>query len=139
MNRDNISLYAINPLAPRSKPIQSGIKPTCIIRDKKPDIGVIQHRSNPDQAGTASRNNGDVLPGVLAGLALAVHLVVQVRHRLAQRLDAGRGAVLAAGLADVDGRRAREAALDVVVDLGVVLVGGWGGRGGGVYLGGTLC
>lgn len=48
-------------------------------------------------------------------------LVVQVGNGLPQRLDAGRGAVLAAGYGDVERLRPREAALDLVVDLGGAL------------------
>jgi hypothetical protein len=46
-----------------------------------------------------------------------VHLVVQAGDGLSQGLDAGRGAVLAAGGGDVDVGGPRETAGDVVLDL----------------------
>jgi hypothetical protein len=48
-----------------------------------------------------------------------VHLVVQAGDGLPQGLDAGGRAVLTAGGADVDVSGPGEAAVDVVVDLGV--------------------
>lgn len=50
-----------------------------------------------------------------------MHLVVQAGDGLSQGLDAGGGAVLAAGSADVEGRGAVEAALDVILNLGGAL------------------
>lgn len=48
-------------------------------------------------------------------------LVIHPSHRGSQRLDTGRGTVLARGRGDGDGRGTGEAALDLVVGLGGAL------------------
>jgi len=50
-----------------------------------------------------------------------MHLVVHFGHSLAQWLDASRGTVLASSQGDVERSRAREAALNLVLDLGSTL------------------
>lgn len=90
---------------------------TCVVGNEEADIGIVQDSSDTDQAGTAARHNGNIFPGVLAGLALTMHLVVQTSDRLSQGLDASGGAVLTAADADVDGRGPAEAPGNVVFDL----------------------
>ncbi len=96
---------------------------TGIVRNKKAHVGIVQHGSNTDQSGAATRHNGDVLPRVLARLALTVHLVVQMGNRLAKRLDTSGGAILATVETDVDGLGSGEASFNFVFDLGVCVRG----------------
>lgn len=49
-----------------------------IIGDEETDIGVTKHSSNSDQTGSTTRNDTNILPSVLAGLAFSVILVVKV-------------------------------------------------------------
>ena len=88
-----------------------------VVGDEEADVGVVEDGGDADEAGAASRDYGDVLPGVLAVLTLAVHLVVHAGDGLAQGLDAGGGAVLTGGHGDVDGLGPLEAALDVILNL----------------------
>ncbi len=90
---------------------------TCVVGDEEADVGIVQDSGDADQPGTSTGDNGDVLPGVLTRLVLAVHVVVQAGHGLSQGLDTGGWAILAAVDADVDGLGPREAALDIVLDL----------------------
>ncbi|KAL1998542.1 hypothetical protein VTN02DRAFT_6000 [Thermoascus thermophilus] len=92
-----------------------------VVRDGEAQVRVAQDGGDADQAGAAAGHDADVLPGVLALLALAVVLVVEAGDGGAQRLDAGRGAVLAGGGGDGDGAGAGEAAGDVVVGVGRAL------------------
>jgi hypothetical protein len=95
-----------------------GRRHTRIVGDKEADIGTSQNCSNPNQTRAASGDNGDVLPGVLAGLVFAVHHVVQMGDGFSQGLDTSGWPVLAAVQADVDGLGSGEAALDIVLYLG---------------------
>jgi hypothetical protein len=61
--------------------------------------------------------DSNILPGVLAGLALAMHLIVETGHSHAERLDTSGWAVLAARVADVDGLGSGKAALDIILYL----------------------
>ena len=92
-----------------------------VVGNKEADVGIVKHSGDTDQTGTATRDNGDVLPGVLAVFTLAVHLVVHVGDSLTEGLDTGSGAVLPGGHGDVDGLRALKAALNVVFNLGSAL------------------
>lgn len=74
-----------------------------------------------NQTGAATGDNGNILPGVLALLALAMRLVVEVGDGLAEGLDAGGGAVLAGGHGNVNGVGTGETAGNVVFDLGGTL------------------
>jgi len=90
---------------------------TRIVGDKEPNICIVQHGSDTNEPRTSTRHNGDVLPRVLARLALAVHLIVQMSHGLPQGLDSCRGAVLTAVDADVECLGTGEAAFYFVVYL----------------------
>lgn len=57
-------------------------KQTGVIRDEKADVGVIQHGGDTNQTGTPAGDDGNIFPGVLARLALAVHLVVKAGYGL---------------------------------------------------------
>jgi hypothetical protein len=92
-----------------------------VVGQEEGQVGAAEDGGDTDQTGTATGNDGDVLPGVQAVLALAVHLVVEVGDSLAQGLDAGGGAVLAGGHGHVDGFGPPEAAGNVVLDLGGAL------------------
>jgi hypothetical protein len=116
LKSESISLYAVTLLASLSQRNQDE-DVTSVVRNEEANIGIVQHGGNADETSAAAGDNGDVLPGVLAGLPLAVHLVVQMGHSLAQGFDAGGRAVLAAVRADVDVGGAGKAALDVVLDL----------------------
>lgn len=48
-----------------------------VIGNEETDIGITEHSSNSDQTGSTTWNDTDVLPCVLAGLALSVVLVVK--------------------------------------------------------------
>jgi hypothetical protein len=95
------------------RPAATDAKAYRIIWDEEAKIGIAQHRGDTDKTGAATRDNADVLPGVLAGLALAMVLVVEVGHGMTERLDAGGWAVLTSGHGDIDGVGTLEAALDV--------------------------
>lgn len=92
-----------------------------VIGNEEANIGVVQHSSDTDQASSTTGDDGNVLPAILAVLALTVHRVVHGSHSFTQGLDTGRGAVLSSSYGDVDGRRTLEAALDVILDLGSTL------------------
>ena len=88
-----------------------------VVRNEEAQIRLVQDGSDPDQTGTAARNDGNVLPGVLASLALAVVLVVHLGNGLAEGLDTGGRRIFSAGDGDVDVAGPLEAALDVILDL----------------------
>lgn len=92
-----------------------------VVRDEEANVGIAEHGRDADQAGTATRDDAHVLPGVLAGLALAVVLVVELGNGLAKRLDATSRSILAAVDRDVNGLGLGEGVWDLVVDLGGTL------------------
>jgi hypothetical protein len=116
LKSESISLYAVMVSAPLSLSSQDE-KVTSVVGNEEANVGIVQDGGNADETSAAAGDNGDVLPGVLAGLPLAVHLVVEMGHGLTQGLDAGGRAVLAAAGAVVNVGGAGKAALDVVLDL----------------------
>jgi hypothetical protein len=90
---------------------------TCVVRDEEANVGIVQHSSDTDQPGTASRHNGHILPRIFARLVLSMHLVVKMGNGLSQRLDTCRGAVLPAGYRDVERLGSLERSFDIIVDL----------------------
>ena len=124
LNSESISLYAISH--DQSTVIYPALEwrmHTRVVGNEEADVGVVQDSSDTDETSTTAGHDGDVLPSVLARLALTVHLVVQSSNSLPQRLDARSWAILAAGGADVDVGRTGEAAFDVVLDLAFVRTG----------------
>ncbi len=95
---------------------------TGIVGNEKANVGIVQHRSDANQPGTTTRNNRNVLPCILAGLALAMVLIVEMGNGLSQGLDTGSRSILAAVEGDVNGLGPLEAALDLILYLNVVLV-----------------
>lgn len=93
-------------------------KPPYIIRDEEADVGLIQDRCDSDQAGATARDDGNVLPGVLAVLALPVVLVVKMSDSLPQGLDSSGWRILSAGDTDVYMRWPLETAFDIIFNLG---------------------
>ena len=65
-----------------------------VIGNGERQVRVTQDRSNTDQTRTTTRHNADILPGVLALLALTVVVIVQTSNGRAQRLDTGGRTVL---------------------------------------------
>ena len=49
-----------------------------VVRDEEAQICVAQYRSNTDQPSSASGNNTDILPRVLAVLAFSIVVIVEV-------------------------------------------------------------
>ena len=92
-----------------------------VIWDVKTEVCIIEHARDADQSCTPSWHDGDVLPSILAVLALTVLGVVEIGDGFPQRLNARGGAVLPAVDGDVEGGGAVEAALDIVVHLGGAL------------------
>lgn len=90
---------------------------TCVVRNEEANVGIIEHGSNTDQSGSPTGNDRDVLPSILAWLALAVHFVVEVGNCLAQRLDARGRSILSAVDGNIEGLGSWETTLDVIVDL----------------------
>lgn len=88
-----------------------------VVRDEEAQVRLVQDGGDSDQAGTAAGDDGNILPCVLAGLALAVVLVVHLGDGLAEGLDAGGRRVLPAGDADVEVGGPWEASLDLIFDL----------------------
>lgn len=88
-----------------------------VVGNEEAQVGLVEDGSDTNQTGTATRNNGNILPSVLAGLALTMMLVVHVGDSLAQRLDTSGRAIFSRGNGDVDVGRTLETALDVVLDL----------------------
>jgi hypothetical protein len=88
-----------------------------VIRDEESKVSVSEHGSDTDETRAATRDNADVLPGVLACLALAVVLVVKVGNGISERLDTCCRAILTSRHGDVDVSRTIEATFDVIVDL----------------------
>lgn len=112
-----------------------------IVWDEEAQIGIVQHGSNSDQARPPTRYDGDILPGVLALLSLAMFMVVQVGDGFPQRLDTGSGSILSSCHGDIDSLWAMEAAFDVIVDFGGSLaqIGPLVGTIAKAVLVGTLC
>jgi hypothetical protein len=52
-----------------------------VVRNEEAQICIAQYRSDTDQPSSASRNNTDILPGVLALFALSVVVIVEVCDR----------------------------------------------------------
>ena len=92
-----------------------------VVRQEKRQVRSSQHGSDTDQTSTATGHNSHVLPRILAVLALAVHLVVELGDSLAEGFDTGGGGVLASVHGNFDLVGALEAALDVVLYLGGTL------------------
>jgi len=90
---------------------------TSVVWNKKADVGVIENSGDTDQACAATRNDGNIFPGVLRGLSLAVHLVVETSNSLSQRFYTRSRAILATIQADIDGLGTGEATLNFVFDL----------------------
>ena len=61
--------------------------------DTHPKIRVPQHSSDSDQSSSASGYNAHILPRVQTVLALAVVMVVQVRHSGTKGLDSSSRAI----------------------------------------------
>ena len=114
-------MYAESILTSRPGLLEAWWKRTRVVGNEEADVGVVENGGDTDEAGTPSGDDGDVLPGVLARLALAVHLVVQMGHSLPQGLDARGWAIFTARRGDVDVGGPRKAAWDVVVGLGGAL------------------
>jgi hypothetical protein len=90
---------------------------TSVVGDEEADIGVVQDGGDTDQTRTASGNDSHVLPRILAILALSMVLVIEVGDGLSKRFDTGYRAIFSAGNTDIDGLRALEAPLDVILYL----------------------
>lgn len=88
-----------------------------VIWDEEAQVGLVKDGSDPDQPGTATRDDSDVLPRVLASLSLTVMLVVHLGDGLAEGLDASGRGIFSAGDGNVDMGWPLEAAFDVVLDL----------------------
>ncbi len=89
----------------------------CVVRNKEANIGIVEDRSNADQASSTTGHNSDILPGVLTVLTLAMHLIVHSSDGSAEGLDTGRRAILSSGNRDVDMSRSRERAFNFIIDL----------------------
>lgn len=89
-----------------------------VIGDGEGQVRVAQDGSNANQAGATTGNNADILPCVLALLALTVVVIVKTSHGGAQWLDTGGRAVFPRSGGDRNGSRAGETALDLVVSFG---------------------
>ena len=121
MKSESISLYAKSRLTSRSSLLRVWCVRTCVVGNEEADVGVVENGGDTDEAGTPSGNDGDVLPGVLARFALAVHLVVQMGNSVPQGLDARGRAIFTARRGDVDVGGPGKAAWNVVVGLGGAL------------------
>lgn len=88
-----------------------------VIGNEEAQVGLVQDRSNSNETRAATWHNGDVLPGVLAVLALTVVLVVHLRDCLTERLDTGSWRIFSRVDGEVDVGRALEATFDIVFDL----------------------
>lgn len=111
-----------------------------VIGDGEGKIRIAQNSSNSDQTGTSTRNDADILPGILALLPLAIVLIVQTCNGGAQRLDTGGRAVLPRSRGNGDCCRSGEAPLDLIVSFGSTLtqIGPAGGVLGVAVFGGSL-
>ena len=92
-----------------------------VIGQEETEVRVTQDGCDSDETSTTTGNNSNVLPGVLAVLALTMHLIVELGNSFSQGLDTGGGTVLSAGHGDVDGGRAGEAAFNLIFNLGSTL------------------
>lgn len=90
---------------------------TRIVRNEEPDVGIIQNSRDADKTSTASGHNSYILPRVLACLALAVHLVVELGNSFPQRLDTCCRPILSATDTNIEVGGARERSFDIIVDL----------------------
>ena len=88
-----------------------------IIGDEEAQVGIVQDSGNSDQACPSTRDNGNVLPRILARLVLAVLMVVQIGHGFPQRFDTSSRAILPSCHRDIDRLGTVEAPFDVVVDF----------------------
>lgn len=92
-----------------------------VVGNKKPEIGIVENGGDSNQTGPAPGHDGDILPAILTGFALAMMCVVEVGNGHPQRFDSGGGAILSATHGDVDILGPFKAALDVIVDFGRAL------------------
>lgn len=89
----------------------------CVVGNEEAQVGLVQHGSDSDQTGTATGDDSDVLPGVLASHSLAMVLVVHLGDSLAQGLDAGGWRIFSGGDGNIDVGGPLETTLDVIFDL----------------------
>ena len=88
-----------------------------VIGNEEAQIGIVQDSRNADEPRSAARDDGDVLPRVLAVFALTMVFVVQVGDGGSQWLYTCRRTILSASHRHVDGLGAFKASFNVIVDL----------------------
>jgi hypothetical protein len=81
------------------------------------EVGIVQHGGNADQTSSATGNDGDILPCVLALLTLTMVCVVQIGDGNPQGFDTRSRPILTTGHGDFNGLWAVKATFDVIVDL----------------------
>lgn len=90
-----------------------------VVGHEEAEIGITQDRGDSDEASATTGDDAHVLVRVLAFLALAVVLVVEVGYGFTEWLDSGGWAILATCNGYVDGVRSLKAALDLCVEINV--------------------
>lgn len=88
-----------------------------VVGQEETEVRGTQNGSNTDEAGTTTRNDSNILPGVLGFLALTVHLVVELSDSLAEGLNASGRSVLAVVDRNVNLVRTLEASVNIIFYL----------------------
>ena len=88
-----------------------------VIGNEEAEVCISEDSGNSDQTCSTTRDDTDVLPSVLACLALTMMVVVEVGNSLSQRFDTRSWTILATGQADIDRLGTLEAALNLIVDF----------------------
>ena len=74
-----------------------------VVWDEEPNIGISEHRSDSDQTCSSAWDHADVLPRVLAVLALPVVVIVEVCNGFSEGFDACCRSIFACVHGDWDG------------------------------------
>ena len=88
-----------------------------IVWDKESQVGVSKDRCYADETSSTTWDNANVLPSVLALLALAVVLIVQVSHSLSELLCASSRCIFTSGDADIDSVGLGEGMRNLILDF----------------------
>ena len=86
-----------------------------VVWDEEAQVGIIQHSGDSNEARPATRHNGNILPGILALLPLAMLMVVEIGYSFSQRLYSRSRSIFPPTHRNFNGLGAVEATLDVIV------------------------
>ena len=88
-----------------------------VVWDEEAQVCIVQYSGNSNKASSATRHNGNILPGILALLSFAVLMIVEIGHGFSQWLDTCGWSILSSTHGNINRLGAVEATLDVIVNL----------------------